>query len=440
MKSALVASTLISRRIVVGLGALLLTACGGGGGGASAPAPATASIKYMLAGAVATPIPEGVVLDDGQGNTAAPAVGDTIFKFKDGQPYLSAGAPYTVSVKAQPKGYTCAVEGNTGTANANMSSNGVMTMALRCTGLATQATYVNYPGQRDGSFGFQRLALGKNGDYFLTVAFDLMRVDAAGKAHRLTLLDNSTGIPMPDLTVRSVVVASTGVVYLSVQRNTDESAILRMRQTATEDVYLVDTLAESFVDAANQSRKFGLSVAMSIDSADNLYVADRTYKQIRKITSAGVVSTLAGSGVAGSADGTGTAASFNIQEYILSMSHDSSGNLYLQDDPNKNAVRKITPAGVVTTVAVPVGYRNAQVDEAGNLYLVTLTSTGVPSIVRVTTAGATELLVSRGAVNLDSAPAYLKANAIGYIQAYHVAGGVIHVAGHNPMAIYKIKL
>lgn len=421
---------------------MILAACGGGGGGSGgSPAPvATAAVKYALSGAIVSPVPEGVVLEDGNGNTVALGVGDTSFKFKEGQAYLNAGTTYQVSVKTQPTGYACKVENNTGTANANMLNSNVFTVAVRCNGLPANQTYVTYTGQRDGSFGFQSLALGKNGDYFVTVAFDLFRVDATGKMHRLTLLDMSTGAPMPDLTVRNVAVGSTGIVYLSVQRNTDESAILRVRQTATEDVYLVETMAESFVDAANVRKNFGLSAGMSVDSADNLYVADRTYNQIRKISSTGVVSTYAGSGVAGMADGTGTGAAFKFSDYIVSLSHDAGDNLYVETDSDKNAIRKITPGGVVTTIAIPAGYRNAVSDKAGNLYFVAMTSTGMPSIIRIGTTGVADLLVWRGAVNLDSAPNTLKANAIGYVKAMRVADGVIYIAGDNPMAIYKIRM
>jgi len=422
---------------------LLLAACGGGGsggGGGSTPPPATAAVKYALSGAVVTEVPEGIVLDDGNGNTTTLAVGDTSFKFRDGQTYLNAGTTYNVSVKAQPKGYACTVDNPTAKAEANAGNINVSTVAVRCKGPQTNQTYVTYTGERDGTFGFQSLAMDKNGDYFVTVAFDLLRVDATGTMHRLTLLDHTTGIPISGLLVRNVAIGSTGIIYLSVQRNTDESAVLRVRKTATENVYLVETMAESFIDASNQRKKFGLSVGMSIDAADNLYIADRTYNLIRKISSTGEVTVFAGSGTAGTADGTGTAAMFQFTGYISSLSHDASGNLYVQADYDRAAIRKISPAGVVTTISVPAGSDKPVSDEAGNLYLVKTTSNGIPSIIRINTNGVTDVLVSRGTVTFDYAPNGLKANAIGYVQAMRVSGGILYVAGSNPMAIYKIKL
>ena len=78
-----------------------------------------------------------------------------------------------------------------------------------------------------------------------------------------------------------------------------------------------------------------------------MYVADTDNKLIRKITAAGVVTTLAGSGSSGSTNGTGTAASFNNPHGVAV---DGSGNVYVADTDNK-LIRKITSAGVVTTLA-----------------------------------------------------------------------------------------
>ena len=81
-------------------------------------------------------------------------------------------------------------------------------------------------------------------------------------------------------------------------------------------------------------------------------MADTFNDTIRKITPAGVVSTLAGlAGQTGSADGTGSAARFNRPRGVAV---DPASNIFVADTAN-DTVRRITPAGVVTTVAGSAG-------------------------------------------------------------------------------------
>src|SRR5437868_1884720 len=87
---------------------------------------------------------------------------------------------------------------------------------------------------------------------------------------------------------------------------------------------------------------------VAVDASGNVYIADSYNDTIRKITSQGVVSTLAGSaGVEGTADGNGSAARFNDPERLAV---DVAGNIYVADALN-DAIRKVTPSGQVTTVA-----------------------------------------------------------------------------------------
>ncbi|MGL2963304.1 T9SS type A sorting domain-containing protein [Flavobacterium sp. RSB2_4_14] len=112
---------------------------------------------------------------------------------------------------------------------------------------------------------------------------------------------------------------------------------------------VVSTLAgfgQGFADGIGAAAKFCQPRGVATDSAGNVYIADTCNSKIRKITPAGEVSTLAGS-TAGFADGTGATAQFN-QPFGLTT--DSAGNVYVADTLN-NKIRKITPEGLVSTLA-----------------------------------------------------------------------------------------
>ncbi|MGZ3999519.1 MAG: NHL domain-containing protein, partial [Mucilaginibacter sp.] len=102
----------------------------------------------------------------------------------------------------------------------------------------------------------------------------------------------------------------------------------------------------------------GNAFGLTMDASGTMYVADAGGNKIEKVTSAGAVSILAGNPVAGAADGTGAAASFHTP---MAVAMDASGNVFVADQGN-NLIRKITPAGVVTTFAGS----GLQVDADGN--------------------------------------------------------------------------
>jgi hypothetical protein len=119
----------------------------------------------------------------------------------------------------------------------------------------------------------------------------------------------------------------------------------------TDDPYQFHTIAglagnTGNVDATGSNARFNLPWGVAVDLFGNAYVTDQNNNTIRKITPSGVVSTLAG-GSFGSVDGVGNAASFsNLGEIAI----DSAGNLYVADASN-HTIRKCTPSGNVTTFA-----------------------------------------------------------------------------------------
>ena len=148
-----------------------------------------------------------------------------------------------------------------------------------------------------------------------------------------------------------VVADSTGTVYVADAHNNT------IRKVTPAGV--VTTLAglagpdgSGSADGTGSAARFYGPSGVAMDSAGNVYVADSYNNTIRKVTLAGVVMTLAGlagpngSG-SGSADGTGSAAQFNGPSGVAV---DSAGNAYVADTGN-HTIRKVTPAGVVTTLA-----------------------------------------------------------------------------------------
>jgi hypothetical protein len=124
-------------------------------------------------------------------------------------------------------------------------------------------------------------------------------------------------------------------------------------------------------DGTNSAAQFNHPWGVAVDSATNLYVGDWGNDTIRKVTPVGanwVVTTLAGraTGSVGSADGTGSAARF---DYPAGVAVDSAGNVYVADDYN-STIRKVTSAGVVTTLATGFHYPwGVAVDTNGNVYV-----------------------------------------------------------------------
>ncbi|MDB5134304.1 MAG: hypothetical protein JWP37_907 [Mucilaginibacter sp.] len=104
-------------------------------------------------------------------------------------------------------------------------------------------------------------------------------------------------------------------------------------------------------DGTGKAASFNFPIALTVDAAGNVYVADRGGNLIRKITSGGIVTTFAGSGHQGDSDGTGKAASFGDPSGIAI---DSKGSLFVTDS-DYGIIRKIDPSGKVTTIAGNTG-------------------------------------------------------------------------------------
>lgn len=163
---------------------------------------------------------------------------------------------------------------------------------------------------------------------------------------------------------------------------------------------------------------------VAVDASGNLYVSDTYNSRILKITQAGVITTLAGSGVSNYNDGQGTAASFN---WPKGLAVDASGNVFVADY-NNHRIRKITPSGLVTTVAGK-GYggtfvdgdtsvarfnfpTDVVVDASGNLYV---TDELNDRVRKITLAGMVSTFAGTGNYTVFNDPMGLTMDASGNI-------------------------
>ncbi len=145
--------------------------------------------------------------------------------------------------------------------------------------------------------------------------------------------------------------AGSGKIVVAVGGKTVESPTFEYVFTTT-----VGTLAGStygYAEGTGISVQFAQPYNVAVDEEGNVYVADTNNHRIRKITSAGETTTLAG-GTQGDANGTGGDAQFN---YPYGVTVGADGNIYVADTHN-HQVRKITPQGVVTTFAGSTGGYN----------------------------------------------------------------------------------
>jgi sugar lactone lactonase YvrE len=202
------------------------------------------------------------------------------------------------------------------------------------------------------------------------------------------------------------------------------------------------------VDGTGAAASFHSPRGIAIDSAGNLYVTEHDNHVIRKITPDGVVTTLAGTaGQSGSADGTGPAARFNSPQSIAVA---ASGNIYVTDMDN-HTIRKITPAGVVTTFAGAAG-QFGSTDGAGsaarfyNPYSIAagpdgslyVSDTNNMTVRKITSAGVVTTIAGTagqlGSVNGVGAAARFE-NALGIAVD---SGGVVYLTEHDNVTVRKI--
>lgn len=185
------------------------------------------------------------------------------------------------------------------------------------------------------------------------------------------------------------------------------------------------------------SARFNRPYGIVIDNTGNLFVSDRLNYVIRRITPAGVVSTFAGTlGTFGAIDGTGSAARFNT---VSGLAIDATDNIYAAEEGNQ-IIRKITSTGIVTTVAGLAGSSGlvngapsaarfnapagVAVDAAGNLYVTEFFN----NTVRKITPGASGIVTTLAGSAIG---AFGRIDGTGALASFSAPVGIVYDGAGN---------
>jgi uncharacterized protein (TIGR03437 family) len=214
-------------------------------------------------------------------------------------------------------------------------------------------------------------------------------------------------------TPKGLAVAPNGTVYIADEMN------FRVRTVSVPGIIstFAGNGANTFAGDGGQASGSSLSdvLAVAIDGSGNVYIADRSNRRIRKVSTSGVITTIAGTGVEGYTGDNGPAVNAQIG-VPTALAFDPSGNLYFTDtSPSAMRVRRISASGTITTVAGNgvVGYAGdgqsalaaalsfplgISFDQAGNFYIA---DTGNNVIRKVSAASIITTVAGTGAASFS---------------------------------------
>ena len=156
---------------------------------------------------------------------------------------------------------------------------------------------------------------------------------------------NGTGTNAMFANPSGIVISPSGALYVT---DTANHTIRVITSSGAVTTLAGQPGTSGYTNGTGIGAMFNSPIGIALDKSGNIYVADSGNHIIRKVTSGGVVTTFAGTPeVWGSVDGTGLAAQFNCP---AGVAVDAQGNVFVTDSDN-HCIRKITPAGVVTTFA-----------------------------------------------------------------------------------------
>lgn len=235
-----------------------------------------------------------------------------------------------------------------------------------------------------------------------------------------TVAGMSNGILLSDPTY--ITLDSAGALYISDPSNTTGGD--RIRKIANG---VVTTIAgNGYVSFSGDngpaaSAQFYQPGGVAFDSAGRMYIADTQNNRVRMIAN-GVVTTVAGTGIRGFSGDNGPATSAQLAT-PLAVAVDPAGNLYIADI-NNYRIRKVT-GGVITTVAGTAGYTPSGVaaDSGGNVYLSDWVHS---SLLKVANGKATTLAAYGSGLAIDSAGNLYMTNSGAILE---ISNGVVTTIG-----------
>lgn len=382
---------------------------GSSGGGSTGTTPPATTASYLVAGPIVNLEASGLVVANGSDSVTVPKAG-TSFVFANkvatgasfsvaitsqpqgfqscsvtgtfpatmastdvSVPVICTDAPVTVSTLAGSDTATPLFADGTGSA---ARFNGIFGLALDASGsiyvgdalnsrvrkITVDGVVTTYAGsgtvgKADGAAGAATfltpsgLVFDTAGNLYVTDAgnHNIRKISPAGVVTTLAgsgVFSSRDGIGLAASfkTPSGIVIDSANNLYVG---DAEAHVIRKITPDGNVTTFAGTTDIAGSADGTGTTASFNDPSGLAIDAAGNLYVADAQNNKIRKVTPAGVVTTVAGSGVAGSANGTGTAATFNLP---VNLSIDAEGFLYVAE-ARGNLIRKVSPSGKVTTVA-----------------------------------------------------------------------------------------